>query len=161
MMAKKRPNNKRKGSDGEREVVKILKYATGTDEWKRVPGSGMLATSHGHEMFRGDVYCQGEDGYKEVVIEVKNYKGAVSLNDIFGEKSKFNSWAHQLEMERGDRPGMLFFKSNGKWFWTNADKSHELLNKRMMCISKCWYCFGKVNKTVDEIHKILKEKKNG
>lgn len=47
--------NKRKGSDWERQIAKIMNEGFDTDRWKRVPGSGALGTILGESSLVGDV----------------------------------------------------------------------------------------------------------
>ena len=104
-----------KGKRGEREVAKLLTRLTCVD-WKRVPSSGALFTTHQSVEFRGDVYCVTKP-YDDVVVEVKNHKGMVSFNDLLNPDSILWNWVSQLKAESQDSLGVLFFKSNGKWCW--------------------------------------------
>ena len=111
-------NNKKKGNRGELEIAKLLTKITGTD-WKRVPASGALFTTKTHEMFKGDVYTLDPE-YKGVVVEVKNWKGKISINDMYNDNSRFNKAIIQTVNESyNSECGLFFFKSGGKWFWTN------------------------------------------
>jgi len=126
--------SKAKGNAGERDVARILSYLTGI-EWHRVPYSGAGATSGYNPELRGDVYCNevtsSGESYKDLVVEVKNHKGLVSVNDLMNEGSSFNSWLTQVKRESkvpvlsqstghlnsNSLNWLLFFKSGGKWFW--------------------------------------------
>jgi len=124
-----------KGKRGEREIVKLLSTITGT-KWLRVPCSGALRKSN--PGMRGDVYCVEEE-YLDVVIEVKNYKGATTINDLFNKKSVYNSWLKQLREERLNSFGILFFKSNRQWFWviqpTQGINLHSQLCRQLREVS--------------------------
>lgn len=107
--------SKQKGNRGEREIAQFLSKITG-EPWFRVPSSGAIATSGGDKELKGDVYCR-DSRYCDIVIEVKNHTGAVTVNDLCNEKSQFNAWLDQLDKECPGPEGYLFFKSNRRWFF--------------------------------------------
>lgn len=141
-------NSKQKGNRGERDVVHILNRLTGV-LWYRVPFSG--ACSNGDMKFKGDVYSK-DDGYSEVIIEVKNHTGYVSINDMFNPKSELSQWIEQVKGYcDSDFPfGILFFKSGGKWFWYVVHKSGCLNNDLVYLLrsnSKTYYDWGMLHLT--------------
>jgi len=125
----------KKGKRGERAIAHLLSHITGT-KWMRVPCSGALRKSN--PGFRGDVYSENKE-YDDVVIEVKNEKGAVTINEIFNKGSRYHSWLKQLMEERNNNFGILFFKSDGKWFWiiqpNHGINLHSQLIKRLRQVS--------------------------
>ena len=107
-------NSIRKGKNGEREIANWLSNIT-NKKWQRVPCSGGLFTSRGATDFKGDVYCE-DPAFSDIVVEVKNYKTEVTINDLTTNKSSFWGWLTQTRVEAGNSPWILFFKSKGKWF---------------------------------------------
>lgn len=136
--------SKAKGSRGERQVAELLTSITGA-VWKRVPCSGAMFTTGAETDFKGDVYCRDEF-FDDVVVEVKNHCGVVSINDFFNEKSKLNSWIVQMKDESVGCFGVLFFKSGGKWFWYYVDPAPMNMNHRFLKLLKenslYWRCWG-------------------
>lgn len=143
----KKINCIKKGKRGELEIAHLLTKVTGVT-WKRVPCSGALFTSQGSEQFKGDVYTDDYD-FKDIVVEVKNTNGAVTINDFFNEKSKFNKWHKQTEEERDGKPGILFFKSSGSWFfklYLDADTSSAFTQLLDSFATPAYVLAWKVNK---------------
>jgi len=103
-------NSLKKGHKFELVVAKWLTQVTGV-AFYRVPMSGAAATNQKLENWHGDVYSESP-GWKDLIVECKSYKKAVSLGDINNPKSKFNEWIAQTEKEAGGKSWLLFFKSN-------------------------------------------------
>lgn len=144
-------NSLQKGNRGEREIVKILSYLTGVP-WKRVPRSGALFTTHGSTEFQGDVYCKTEP-YDRYVIEVKNTSHTVSLKEFFLQSGTLNKWIDQLTRECNGRPGFLFFKQNGIWFWFQGNSCKEgnhSLSMKLRRVSHTKRNFGMIDKDLIE-----------
>lgn len=154
--------SKQKGNRGERDISKILSYLTGL-KWHRVPCSGAIATAGHNAKLKGDVYCP-EQGYDDLVVEVKNYAGSVSVNDLVNEGSDFSSWLEQVKAESkvpvlSESTGhikssslnwLLFFKSKGKWFWIKPQGGVWMfpsLLKALRKNSKFYYNLGMLLET--------------
>lgn len=133
-----------KGKRGEREVAKLLTEITGV-VWKRVPCSGALFTSQDSSQFRGDVYTD-DPFLKDIVVEVKNQKIEVSLNDVINRDSFVWKWVAQLNSEcKVGGLGILFFKNKGKWCWyikkAGTVENTVFINK-LKEVSVQYYDFG-------------------
>lgn len=142
-------NSKHKGNRAEREVASLLTSLTGV-RWNRVPCSGAIFTAGGDSDLKGDVYCK-DILYADIVIEVKNYREPVTINEIVTQDSRFNRWLAQLSSERETNPGILFFKSKGKLFWYRQSSTISVImgyDKLMMVlrnISLTYYSFGMID----------------
>ena len=144
---------KAKGNRGEREIAALLTELTGV-KWHRTPCSGALATSKTNEVYEGDVYTNDEK-YCNIAIEVKNYKGAVTINDMFNEKSNLNKWIAQLKREiTTGFEGYLFFKSKRKWIWYHKRAGILVLNYTILSalkdISVNYHDFGMITQKIDK-----------
>jgi len=96
---KKRVNSKRKGSNFERKIAKILNERLDTKEFNRTPGSGAFATTHqglpDHLKIQGDLITPSGFPF---VIECKNGYD-VQLDDLFKRKSDFFSFITQAQSD--------------------------------------------------------------
>jgi Holliday junction resolvase len=94
---KRRVNSKRKGSNFERKIAKILNERFETKEFSRTPGSGAFATTHKNlpENLRiqGDLITPTTFPF---VVECKNGYD-VQLDDLFKRKSDFKSFIAQAQ----------------------------------------------------------------
>ncbi len=94
---KRRVNSKRKGSNFERKIAKILNERFKTKEFSRTPGSGAFATSHKNLpknlQIQGDLITPTTFPF---VIECKNGYD-VQLDDLFKRKSDFKSFISQAQ----------------------------------------------------------------
>lgn len=99
-----------KGHRFERDVANWLTSKTGV-KWHRTPMSGATASCNNLSNFRGDVFSEAQQ-YSDLVVEAKNYKNPVNLQDINNPKSDFNSWISQTEKEAGNRFWLLFIRWN-------------------------------------------------
>ena len=107
-----------KGKRAERELCKILIKVTGV-EWKRVPCSGALFTTHGSEEFAGDVYSTVSP-YDHITIECKHHKESIHFSEFFNDLSRMHKWLKQSYKESRGNACYLFFKDRGKWFWVQV-----------------------------------------
>ena len=96
---KKRVNSKRKGSNFERKIAKMLNERLDTKEFSRTPGSGAFATTHkglpDHMKIQGDLITPSGFPF---VIECKNGYD-VQLDDLFKRKSDFFSFIKQAQSD--------------------------------------------------------------
>jgi len=96
---KQRVNSKRKGSNFERKIAKLLNERFGTKEFSRTPGSGAFATTHKNlpENLRiqGDLITPTSFPF---VVECKNGYD-VQLDDLFKRKSDFKSFISQAQKD--------------------------------------------------------------
>ena len=96
---KKRVNSKRKGSNFERKIAKMLNERLHTKEFSRTPGSGAFATTHKglpeHMKIQGDLITPSGFPF---VIECKNGYD-VQLDDLFKRKSDFFSFIKQAQSD--------------------------------------------------------------
>lgn len=87
---------KRKGSDWERDVAKLLNKLLETDEWKRVPGSGALGTILHESFLLGDV--KGKvDWVGQFLLEAKAGYGGAKQFTI--KKEWFDKIAEEAEIK--------------------------------------------------------------
>lgn len=92
-------NSKRKGSNFERKIAKMLNERLHTKEFSRTPGSGAFATTHKglpeHMKIQGDLITPSGFPF---VIECKNGYD-VQLDDLFKRKSDFFSFIKQAQSD--------------------------------------------------------------
>lgn len=140
-------NSIKKGKRGELEIAHLLSEITGV-VWNRVPCSGGLFTSSRQE-FRGDVYTDDEF-HKDIVIEVKNQKVLITLNEVISKQGSLQNWINQLNSESEGKLGVLFFKNKGKWIWyLHCPGGVLLMTKFVNCLkdhSLCFHSFGMINR---------------
>tara|TARA_R110002167_G_scaffold319086_1_gene524789 strand:+ start:115 stop:630 length:516 start_codon:yes stop_codon:yes gene_type:complete len=109
---KKRVNSKRKGSNFERKIAKILNERFNTKEFNRTPGSGAFATTHkdlpDHLRIQGDLITPVTFPF---VIECKNGYD-VQLDDLFKRKSDFKSFISQAQNDasHADKDWMVIYQ---------------------------------------------------
>ena len=106
-------NSKRKGSDFERKICKLMTELTKT-KFYRTPCSGALATTDaGSQRFKGDIYCESED-FKDLVIECKATKKPIEIHHLFQPKSLINKFVEQCIVESKGDCWALFIKVNNR-----------------------------------------------
>ncbi len=105
-------NSKKKGDRNEMIVAKLLSVWTGY-EFKRVPASGGIGSSH--TLFVGDVVCVSpENNDFPFTVETKHYKHIPTKGELRGNSQIFKFWQQALrDANKIDMIPLLMFRENG------------------------------------------------
>ena len=110
-------DSKRKGSDWEREVVKILPEVINDSEWKRIASSGAIGTYIGEPLLCGDIKGEVKGFPKKFRGEAKvGYGGAkqfalkkIWIDKIIEEANNTYSFPFLIGKFSGARSGANIF----------------------------------------------------
>jgi len=125
---KRRVNSKRKGSNFERKIAKVLNERFGTKEFSRTPGSGAFATTHRnlpeHLRIQGDLITPVTFPF---VVECKNGYD-VQLDDLFKRKSDFKAFISQAQNDasHADKDWMVIYQKTRRMALVVVGKPYQI-----------------------------------
>ncbi len=138
---KKRVNSKRKGSNFERKIAKILNERLDTKEFSRTPGSGAFATTHKNlpENLRiqGDLITPTSFPF---VVECKNGYD-VQLDDLFKRKSDFKSFISQAQKDasHANKEWMVIYQKTRRMAMVVVGKQYDV--KPELVLDKSYFIY--------------------
>jgi hypothetical protein len=138
---KKRVNSKRKGSNFERKIAKILNERLNTKEFSRTPGSGAFATTHKNlpENLRiqGDLITPTSFPF---VVECKNGYD-VQLDDLFKRKSDFKSFISQAQKDasHANKEWMVIYQKTRRMAMVVVGKQYDV--KPELVLDKSYFIY--------------------
>ena len=138
---KKRVNSKRKGSNFERKIAKILNERLDTKEFSRTPGSGAFATTHKNlpENLRiqGDLITPTSFPF---VVECKNGYD-VQLDDLFKRKSDFKSFISQAQKDasHANKEWMVIYQKTRRMAVVVVGKQYDV--KPELVLDKSYFIY--------------------
>jgi Holliday junction resolvase len=138
---KKRVNSKRKGSNFERKIAKILNERLNTKEFSRTPGSGAFATTHKNlpENLRiqGDLITPTSFPF---VVECKNGYD-VQLDDLFKRKSDFKSFISQAQKDasHANKEWMVIYQKTRRMAVVVVGKQYDV--KPELVLDKSYFIY--------------------
>ena len=134
-------NSKRKGSNFERKIAKILNERLNTKEFSRTPGSGAFATTHKNlpENLRiqGDLITPTSFPF---VVECKNGYD-VQLDDLFKRKSDFKSFISQAQKDasHANKEWMVIYQKTRRMAVVVVGKQYDV--KPELVLDKSYFIY--------------------
>ena len=150
---KKRVNSKRKGSNFERKIAKILNERLNTKEFNRTPGSGAFATTHkglpSYLKIQGDLITPSGFPF---VVECKNGYD-VQLDDLFKRKSDFFSFIKQAQgdAKAGKKEWMVIYQKTRRMAMVIVAKSYGVKPELVLNDAYFIYPLNEFLKLPDEV----------
>ena len=150
---KKRVNSKRKGSNFERKIAKMLNERLHTKEFSRTPGSGAFATTHkglpDHMKIQGDLITPSGFPF---VIECKNGYD-VQLDDLFKRKSDFFSFIKQAQSDAksANKDWMVIYQKTRRMALVIVDEPYNVSPELVLNDTYFIYPLDKFLQLPDEI----------
>ena len=150
---KKRVNSKRKGSNFERKIAKILNERLNTKEFNRTPGSGAFATTHqglpDYLKIQGDLITPSGFPF---VVECKNGYD-VQIDDLFKRKSDFFSFIKQAQSDAkaGKKEWMVIYQKTRRMAMVIVSKAYAVKPELVLNNTYFIYPLNEFLKLPDEV----------